>query len=355
MDSPLNPHFRFFKNKGAVAGVFLIVGLAAATIVIWLIFAVSRRRKRRRLEQEASLAAPAGHRSPLEDEDEEDKVGMGQANNTLPVTAARPPSAYFDEYGSARHADGAYDPYVGYSHPQPAGLGAAVAGGYIPARTSSPPPASPHPSTLSYGHNRPPSGSNSADTGQHSRNLSFSSYEPLLSAAGINNKTPPSTPGPLSTAKAPTPPPRNPLRPTASRSSEDRKADDRLDPAMATRLSRADTTASGIRDDQDYSRPVLGVRNSYTIIVRLTHPLSNRCGMALLTASANILCTKTNRVLWTLTALDTSSFFQLFRHGCSARSRLSNIYCAIFLFLSRFCRLFALLCFSSLFPGIVRT
>ena len=254
----LNPRSRFFSNKGAVAGVFLIVGLLVTSVAIWIVFAVHRRRKRRHLEHEAALAAPVGHRSPLEDEDDDIGKGMAQTNNTLPVTA-HPPSAYFDEFGGNNPNDGAYDPYVGYAHPQPAGIGAVASGGYVQARSSSPPPASPDPSTLSYGHGRQPSGSNSAENGQHSRNYSFSSYEPLLSAAGLGNKTPPSTPG-LNATKAPTPPPRNPNRPSsAGRTSTERKADDRLDPAMASRLQRADTTASGIRDDQDYSRPVLGV------------------------------------------------------------------------------------------------
>ena len=52
--------------------MFLLVGLASASICLWLIFAVRRRRKRRRLEHEAVLAAPNGHRSPLADEDDDD-------------------------------------------------------------------------------------------------------------------------------------------------------------------------------------------------------------------------------------------------------------------------------------------
>lgn len=260
----LTLEIRFFKNKGAVAGVFLIVGLAAASVCIWIIFSVRRRRKKRLLEREAALAAPTGHRSPLEDEDDEPKMTQSAA---VPITA-RPPSAYFDD-GGQRANDGAFDPYVGYAHAP--GGSVARPDGYVPARTSSPPA---HSEYRLGGHQRQPSAQSNSNTsgenGAHSRTYSFSSYEPLLAAAGIGNKTPPESPGPnqmvavtdngpgATAERAPTPPPRNPMRPsTSSRSAE---ADDRLDPVMTSRLHRADTTASGIRDDLDYSRPVLGVR-----------------------------------------------------------------------------------------------
>lgn len=193
----------------------------------------------------------------------------------MPVTA-RPPSAYFD--GSAgSHDDNTnnapYDPYVGYTYPAANAsnaytLNRAAADGYVTARTSSPPPtASPHTQTDSSGHKRHSSTNGSAELGQHSRSYSFSSYEPLLTAAGLGSKTPPDTPGPN---QPPTPPPRSPKRPplavtpgasTSRQATDDVPrgvADDRLHPALA-QLSRSNTDASRIRDDQDYSRPVLGV------------------------------------------------------------------------------------------------
>lgn len=261
---------RFFKNKGAVAGVFLIVGLALTSIFLWLIFAARRRRGRRVLEREAAVAASQGHRSPLVDEDD-----MAQRPGpSMPVTV-RPPSAYFDGSAGSHDENTSYDPYVGYTYPaanasNPYTLNRPAADGYVTTRTSSPPPSG-SPRTDSFGHNPQPSTSNSAENGQHSRSYSFSSYEPLLAAAGLGQKTPPGTPGP---GQPPTPPPRSPMRPplavtpgpSASRQlTEDTPksvADERLHPALA-QLGRSNTTASRIRDDQDYSRPVLGVSYSF--------------------------------------------------------------------------------------------
>lgn len=229
------------------------------------------------------LAVGHGHRSPLVDDED-----MAQhPGPSMPVTA-RPPSAYLDNSigSSGTHAkqeeNAPYDPYVGYSYNNSNQYGLGGAGtGYVAARTSSPPPASHN--TDSIGHYRRPSTGGSAEggqhSGQHSRSYSFSSYEPLLAAAGINQKTtPPGTPGPGG-PQPPTPPPRSPMRPplavtqpvrdgAASRQSTSTDdlprnvADDRLNPALSAQLNRADTNASRIRDDQDYSRPVLGVSTS---------------------------------------------------------------------------------------------
>jgi len=48
---------RFFQNKGAVAGVFVVVGLAATAIVFFILFWFRRRRKNRRLDHDAVVAA----------------------------------------------------------------------------------------------------------------------------------------------------------------------------------------------------------------------------------------------------------------------------------------------------------
>ena len=125
---------RFFSNKGAVAGVFLIVGLAVASVCLWICFAVRRSRKRRRLEHEAAMVGAVGHRSPLEDEDEDPSqtissrgtVPMAQRSSTsIPfgaMGAARPPSAYFNQPPdpSGGGEGGAFDPYVGYALPSAA-------------------------------------------------------------------------------------------------------------------------------------------------------------------------------------------------------------------------------------------
>jgi hypothetical protein len=127
--------YRFFHNTGAVAGVFLIVGLAAATICLWIFFFIRRRRRRRRIDHQsevsATLAAAGYNRAPIDDEDFGPGPGMRQRFGSFsshptistPITdeerAADAPTAHL------------YDPYVEYGHP--------VAGsGYIPARSESP-------------------------------------------------------------------------------------------------------------------------------------------------------------------------------------------------------------------------
>ena len=47
----------FFQNKGAVAGVFVVVGLAATAIVFFILFWFRRRRKTRRLDHDTVVAA----------------------------------------------------------------------------------------------------------------------------------------------------------------------------------------------------------------------------------------------------------------------------------------------------------
>ena len=47
----------FFQNKGAVTGVFVVVGLAATAIVFFILFWFRRRRKTRRLDHDTAVAA----------------------------------------------------------------------------------------------------------------------------------------------------------------------------------------------------------------------------------------------------------------------------------------------------------
>jgi hypothetical protein len=75
MSSGLTSISRFFRNKGAVAGVFVVVGLAATSFVIFLVFWFRRQRRNKRLEHdsevEATLAAH-GYRRALVDGDDDD-------------------------------------------------------------------------------------------------------------------------------------------------------------------------------------------------------------------------------------------------------------------------------------------
>ncbi|KAF5312261.1 hypothetical protein D9619_003542 [Psilocybe cf. subviscida] len=64
----------FFRNTGAVAGVFVLVGLAFVSILLFIFFAVRRRRRTLRIEHDtavsASLAAAGFHRTMLDDDDD---------------------------------------------------------------------------------------------------------------------------------------------------------------------------------------------------------------------------------------------------------------------------------------------
>ena len=126
---------RFFHNKGAVTGVFLIIGLAAATICLWIFFFCRKRRGRRQIEHDIaisqSLAAAGYNRAPIDDEDfgpgMRQRFGSLSSHPTIgtPIT---------DEERAADAGPGAvnlYDPYADYGRP----IGGS---GYIPARADSP-------------------------------------------------------------------------------------------------------------------------------------------------------------------------------------------------------------------------
>lgn len=129
--------YRFFHNTGAVAGVFLIVGLAAATICLWIFFFIRRRRRRRRIDHQsevsATLAAAGYNRAPIDDEDLGPDPGMRQrfgsfSSHPTISTPITDEERAADAPGPTAHL---YDPYAEYGRP--------VAGsGYIPARSESP-------------------------------------------------------------------------------------------------------------------------------------------------------------------------------------------------------------------------
>ncbi|KAJ7634275.1 hypothetical protein DFH06DRAFT_684337 [Mycena polygramma] len=253
----------FFKNAGAVAGVFALVGLAAAAIVLWILFGLRRRRRNRRMKHDsavsATLAAAGFHRAPLDDDVQQGNGSRGdmemRAGSSLAMGSGVRTSGYQDSPG---HDEDAFNPYNEYVVPAPGE-------GYIPARTSSPPPAT------SADRDASESG-----PGHHSASHSVGSIEPLLAAF---RATEPASPGPSGVREdPPTPPPRNPKRVSDRRSqifaaarppsprpqnrrqstassiysSESDPGDDRLNPALRN---------SDIQDSEDYSRPVLGVRN----------------------------------------------------------------------------------------------
>jgi len=273
----------FFHNTGAVIGVFTLVGLAAATISLWIFFAARRRRRTRQLEHDtaasAALAAAGFNRTPLDDDDYDNgsvtkrsrfgsaEVEMGQRSSSGPAigTNLRSPSALFESRDREDAGDEAgFNPYTNYVV-QP-----GAHEGYVYARTSSPPPPQ---------HQLGGSNDTERTNPGHTASHSAGSYEPLL--ASYRRTGPGSPPSPTITTPnnvPPTPPPRNPQRlvdihsPDGGRVKTNQSAassiyssestgDDRLDPLLRQRLSGGEIAARDPRDEEDYSRPVLGVRN----------------------------------------------------------------------------------------------
>ncbi|KAG6868599.1 hypothetical protein C0993_000625 [Termitomyces sp. T159_Od127] len=276
----------FFQNTGAVAGVFVVVGLAAASIFLWILFALRRRRRTRRLEHDtavsATLAAAGFHRTPLDDDDEnenangsrrsrfgspelemQNRASSGFASTIL--SGART-STYLD---SLQPDDpDAFNPYREYvvdNH-------AAISG------TNPPFPAilnGPYRDRTSSG-------------GEHAHeNSAAGSYEPLLAsyyrqeqAASLPVLTsppnlPPKNPLRLSDAGRSPPlgvlsktlpdifPAENKMKTGDSCVSSGNVGDERLDPSLRQRMNEESDRASQreLKDEEDYSRPVLGVRN----------------------------------------------------------------------------------------------
>lgn len=95
----------FLSNKGAVAGVFLIVGLAGTAILVFMIFALRKRRRRRQDERDteiaAGLAAGASMRDPFGDDNNRAASRAG-ARTISPEMRARTP--WYDEEDAAIYA-----------------------------------------------------------------------------------------------------------------------------------------------------------------------------------------------------------------------------------------------------------
>ncbi|KAH8997277.1 hypothetical protein EDB92DRAFT_2112030 [Lactarius akahatsu] len=257
-----NSSSQFFHNKGAVAGVFLIVGLAAASICLWIFFFIRRRRRRRRIDHEtavsASLAAAGYNRAPIDDEEDFGPgPGMRERFNSMSSHPTISTPITEEERAAEAAATSAtlYDPYTDFNRP----VGAVA--GFIPTRSDSPAQRG-QDNSYSSGTSRPGTG--------HPPRYSTGSLDPLLVGMAA---APLGTPGP-SVPPTPTLPPRSPRRPTAvhlqqsqenaaasTRNSERSSSpDDRLDPALAS-LHTDNTKSQELRDDVDYSRPVLEVRN----------------------------------------------------------------------------------------------
>ncbi|KAG9032165.1 hypothetical protein FS837_002791 [Tulasnella sp. UAMH 9824] len=115
----------FFKNKGAVAGVFIVVGIAGAAIILFGVFTFLRRRKMNRLTREAAIAATLGSgRTPFVDDDDAYGSGPSGGNSTeMGYHSASDTRPVYGGYGAAYGAAGStygYGPDPFYGNP-PAG------------------------------------------------------------------------------------------------------------------------------------------------------------------------------------------------------------------------------------------
>jgi hypothetical protein len=184
-----------------------VVGLAAATIVLWLIFFIRRRRRTRRLEHDtavsATLAAAGFNRSPLHDDDDESRPGRRSPGSSSRLDMAQRRSSSQLGFPSVRShpvgTGGTMPPYAdpfatpGQMHDDfnPYGApGVMMRGpsreGYVPAPTSSPPPsAGLPPSAYRDATHRSGSDRASSHSQGHGTTTSMGSYEPLLGAAGL--------------------------------------------------------------------------------------------------------------------------------------------------------------------------
>jgi hypothetical protein len=261
---------RFLHNKGAVAAVFLIVGLAAAAICLWIFFFIGRRRRRRRIDHEtavsASLAAAGYNRAPIDDEDDFGPgTGMRQRFNSMsshPTIST--PITEEERAVEAAAVAHFYDPYADFGRP--------VGGisGYAPVRSDSP------------SHGRDSSYSSAASRLPASviaSHRSTGSSDPLLTGMVASPSGPPEY-----YQSNPTVPPRSPRRLVDSkipsmqqiavagsaRDSDGRSSpSDRLDPTLTSSQTGSRTNSQDLRDDMDYSRPVLEVCQ---VVVTLTAP-----------------------------------------------------------------------------------
>ncbi|KAG2369343.1 hypothetical protein BDR07DRAFT_650522 [Suillus spraguei] len=268
----------FFRNTGAVVGVFLVVGLAAASIVLWILFFIRRKRRISRIDHdteiEAAVAASGFGRAPLDDDNDYGGARSPQSHSLSSAQMVQhgSPVGYISD-GSGLHTTGQpvsggpfdddnvpFNPYAGYVVEGP-----SASGGYIQARGTSPPPEAEQ--------QGPPSSAGLHDIGDSSRDrkssyghtptYSVASYEPLLAAYTQGSSAERGVSSP------PTPPPRNPARRAHLDSvtshpvnnSSDGGTDDRLDPEIRRRTRSNSLGSDDLKDEEDYSRPVLTVRN----------------------------------------------------------------------------------------------
>lgn len=265
--------------------MFLIVGLAAASIVLFLFFFIKRRHRNRRLEYDtavaSTLAAAGYNRQPLDGDDYDEGGGMRQRRRSSPSalatvsslgTQAAAVQPYTDD-PTGRRAE--FDPYSAYSAAPPQTPPASARrDGYVPARTSSPPLGHSHSaSTSSMGH--------VMGGGGHIPRESAGSFEPLLAAAGGSA---PSTPGPVAPSTSAGPPPAIP--PKSPRRSPRLPSDDGHHPVPRDSASSVYSQPDGEAEDQlvDLTprQPLEVRRRARCCVPSMLTPCARRCATCLM-------------------------------------------------------------------------
>ncbi|PPQ99612.1 hypothetical protein CVT24_005188, partial [Panaeolus cyanescens] len=236
-----------------------------------------RRRRNQRLDHDtavsATLAAAGFHRTPLVDDDDDDAAAnstpsryspapsnpfMTQRSTSALAISNRASAAFIQDHDTDHVVPGPSDfnPYADYVTP-------TRTDGYIPVPAPTAPPIFPFP------YRDRTSGSPDLVAGNDHTHARTTSFDPLI--PNPNNTLPPTYSSaaedvPLGVEIA-----RALGAPEASGPSSiysqrtDLGPDARLDPGLRQRLvdheDSADDGASLFRDEEDYSRPVLGVRN----------------------------------------------------------------------------------------------
>ncbi|KAG9091368.1 hypothetical protein FRC06_000599, partial [Ceratobasidium sp. 370] len=276
----------FFRNKGAVAGVFLVVGIAGAAILLFLFFALRRRRRVKRDERDAAIAASLGPQSRVPFEDDDDDEPTTNSHNNVPMQQQNPfayvagtPHA-IGQHGEyfARDTKRSYEPYDPYAS-------------YVP------PPAA---SSSGHHHYQDSTAHTRIGSGQFDGyEYDYRHYQPPSVAAGVTDRrTSPTSPrralSPTSgSSHAPTHAPglsRGPSKnavagPSGQQQQRQRESvgaetasvysvpegslidndddDTRLDSGLlGMRLRGGVGSEQSLRDDEDYSRRVLTVTNA---------------------------------------------------------------------------------------------
>jgi hypothetical protein len=249
----LNHICRFFTDTGAVVGVFVVVGLASASIMMWILFAIRRRQRMTRIEQdtvvEAAVTAAGLNRAPLDDDDEDDspispntrhRISSGTDQRSslfgLGGSGSPPASARLSEVldpakDSANSHPGFQVEYCASSQPE----------GYVPARTTSPSSRAERCTGSSRDHK---------SSYGHTPTYSAGSFEPLL--ANYVQNLPEQDTSALAMQ-----PPRN--RSPGSGLVLNRYSSDRI-PENGSRTSskrQNSSDSSVLRDEEDYTRYVL--------------------------------------------------------------------------------------------------